>query len=221
MIPVWFFSSGPLDDSADREEIPPTTPVAVLAERVGARGHVTFGGRLEPGAKGFPASAMAKTSSGDWRNPDRIRSWALRLAAEIPEARPGEPIDHPARSIWRLLIHGVAGWILCAATMGALLHLVSFTVALVLHAIAAPLFFAALAWNYFRARGARDPLPTAIAWTAVVMLLDLVILAVGLERSFAMFRSIAGTWLPLSLIFGVTWAIGAVMSTLPWPKGST
>jgi hypothetical protein len=53
------------------------------------------------------------------------------------------------------------------------------------------------------------------------MLLDLVILAVGLERSFAMFRSIAGTWLPLSLIFGVTWAIGAVMSTLPWPKGST
>ena len=71
-IPVWFFSSGPLDDSADQAVIPPTRQVAVLAERVGAQDHVTFGGRLAPDAHGFPASAMAKTRSGDWRNPDRI-----------------------------------------------------------------------------------------------------------------------------------------------------
>jgi hypothetical protein len=51
------------------------------------------------------------------------------------------------------------------------------------------------------------------------MLLD-VILAVGLEHSLAMFQSIAGTWLPLALIFIVTWAIGVVMSTLPWPRAS-
>jgi menaquinone-dependent protoporphyrinogen oxidase len=29
-VPVWFFSSGPLDDSADRTEIPPTRQVADL-----------------------------------------------------------------------------------------------------------------------------------------------------------------------------------------------
>jgi menaquinone-dependent protoporphyrinogen oxidase len=40
---VWFFSSGPLDDRADRETIPATTQVAALAERVGAKGHVTAG----------------------------------------------------------------------------------------------------------------------------------------------------------------------------------
>lgn len=217
-VPVWFFSSGPLDDSADHEDIPATMQVTVLAERAGAKGHITFGGRLEPNAKGFPASAMAKTKSGDWRNPERIRAWAAKLAAELPHARPGTPIDHPARSIWRLLAHAVVGWALCAATMGALLHLVSLTAALVIHAVSAPLFFSALAWHYFHARGARDPLPTAITWTAVVMLLDLVVVAGGVQRTLAMFESITGTWLPFALVFLAAWGTGSLMSTMPWTE---
>jgi len=97
-VPVWFFSSGPLDDSTDRGDLPASPQVAVLAERVGAKGHVTFGGRLESNVKGFPASAMAKTLSGDWRNPDRIRAWVTDLANRLPEAMPGVPIEHAARS---------------------------------------------------------------------------------------------------------------------------
>jgi menaquinone-dependent protoporphyrinogen oxidase len=57
--PVCFFASGPLDDSATGMDIPPVRGVKALMERVSARGHVTFGGRLSPDAKGFPASAMA------------------------------------------------------------------------------------------------------------------------------------------------------------------
>jgi hypothetical protein len=49
-------------------------------ERVGAVGHATFGGRLSPDAHGFPASARAKTRAGDWRNPARIRAWAVDIA---------------------------------------------------------------------------------------------------------------------------------------------
>lgn len=218
-VPVWFFSSGPLDDSAAGGGIPATTQVAVLAERVGAIGHKTFGGRLRPDAKGFPASAMAKKRSGDWRNPERIRAWADQLAAELPQAVPGTPIDHPARSKTRLLAHAIVGWALCGATMGALLNLVSLTAALIIHAVAAPVFFVGLAWNYFRARGAREPLPTAITWTAVVMVLDLVIVAGLVMRSLAMFESILGTWLPFALIFLATWATGALMSTMPRTTG--
>jgi len=144
-LPVWFFSSGPLDDSSDREVIAAPPQVAVLAERVGAKGHVTFGGRLAPDAKGFPASAMAKKHSGDWRNPDRIRAWAMELAAALPGTVPGTPVTHPAASVFRLLGHAIAGWALCAVTMGALLQVVSLTAALVLHAIAAPLIFTLLA----------------------------------------------------------------------------
>ena len=45
--PVWLFSSGPLDESATEKDIPPIRTVRRAMEQIGARGHVTFGGRLE------------------------------------------------------------------------------------------------------------------------------------------------------------------------------
>jgi len=82
--PVWLFSSGPLGDTASSAgELEPVRQVAGLMEYVGARGHVTFGGRLAPDAKGFPASAMAKTQAGDWRDPDQVRQWAKQIAVSL------------------------------------------------------------------------------------------------------------------------------------------
>ncbi|MBN8233310.1 flavodoxin [Corallococcus macrosporus] len=84
--PVWFFSSGPLDDSASRGNVPPTTQVRALMEQVGARGHVTFGGRLEPDARGFIARAMAREHAGDWRDPEHVTRWAHSVALELRDA---------------------------------------------------------------------------------------------------------------------------------------
>jgi menaquinone-dependent protoporphyrinogen oxidase len=84
-LPVYFFSSGPLDDSAAKGEIPPVKGVAALVDRVGARGHVTFGGRLSEHARGFPAGAMAKKVAGDWRDPVQVRVWAHSVAAQLSE----------------------------------------------------------------------------------------------------------------------------------------
>lgn len=216
--PVWFFSSGPLGDSADRKDIPAPLQVAVLAERIGSKGHVTFGGRLERDVKGFPANAMAKTLSGDWRNPDRIRAWAATLATELPHAKPGTPIDHPAHAFTRLLAHGIAGWALCAAMVVVLLPFAGAATSLTVHAIAAPLFFAPIGWHYFRARGARDPIPTASTWTALAALLDLAVFADVVQRDLGMFESIVGIALPFALIFLITWIVGLTVSTLPWPR---
>jgi menaquinone-dependent protoporphyrinogen oxidase len=82
-VPVWLVSSGPLDDSAEQRDIPPTRQVEKLAALVGARGHQTFGGRLSPDVKGFPASALAKTKSGDWRDEAHVRRWATTVAGEL------------------------------------------------------------------------------------------------------------------------------------------
>ena len=82
-MPVWMFSSGPLDDSALDHTIPPVRQVQGLMARIGARGHVTFGGRLAPDAKGFPASAMAKNHAGDWRSPDQIHDFATAIADDL------------------------------------------------------------------------------------------------------------------------------------------
>ncbi|ORW95475.1 hypothetical protein AWB92_09750 [Mycobacterium sp. IEC1808] len=82
-LPVWLVSSGPLDNSAEERDIPPTAQVAKLMRRVNARGHVTFGGRLAPDATGFPASAMAKKSAGDWRSPTHVRRWVRTVVKEL------------------------------------------------------------------------------------------------------------------------------------------
>jgi hypothetical protein len=98
------------------------------------------------------------------------------------------------------------------------LQLVSFGAAPVIHAIAAPLIFIAIARRYFRARGARDALPTAIVWTAIVAFLDLTVIAILVQHSLEMFESATGTWLPFALIFAAVWATGTVLSMLPQAK---
>lgn len=82
-VPVFFFSSGPLDDSAKGKEIPPTGQVERLMASVHAQDHTTFGGRLPADATGFPARSMAKTQAGDWRDNDQITRWARHVSREL------------------------------------------------------------------------------------------------------------------------------------------
>jgi menaquinone-dependent protoporphyrinogen oxidase len=90
-LPVGLVSSGPLDDSVEHRDIAPTKQVAKLANRIGVCGHVTFGGRLSPHATGFPASAMAKTHAGDWRDQAHIRSWVESFVAELESREAARP----------------------------------------------------------------------------------------------------------------------------------
>jgi hypothetical protein len=207
-VPVWFFSSGPLGDSSDREDIPPTLQVQVLTEGVGALGHVTFGGRLAGDARGFPASAMARTRAGDWRNDARIRAWAADLARTLPTTRPGPVVEQPGGSMVRLVAHGTVGWAACAAIMGALLQATSIGMALGIHAVAAPAVFVFVARHYFRTRGARGAMETALLFVAIVALLDLIVVSGLVQRNLAMFGSVFGTRIPFALIGAVTWVTG-------------
>ena len=163
---------------------------------------------------------MAKKHAGDWRNPARIRQWASELSRALPTARPRPAIVPKGHSLADLFGHAVLGWALCAAVMGLLLRVSSLTVALTLHALAAPTIFALLARHYFGRPGAREPMWTALAFAGSVALLDLVVVAGLIQRSLEMFGSIAGTWLPFGLIFAVTWATGAVKSMMPLPTAA-
>jgi menaquinone-dependent protoporphyrinogen oxidase len=219
-VPVWFFSSGPLDDSADSGTVPPTRQVQALMERVGARGHVTFGGRLSTDVEGFPAKAMAADHAGDWRNEEQIRGWARELASGLATATPGVAID-PASYAWRRVIgHGLVGWAAAAVLMIASLSAVSAGTALVLHAIAAPIVFIAVSWHYFAPVSTRPPAAVALGFTGIAAGMDLVVIAGWIEHRLAMFTSLPGVWLSFGLIFVATYLTGVVMSMLPLPRAS-
>jgi menaquinone-dependent protoporphyrinogen oxidase len=77
--PVWLFSSGPLDDSARTKDIPPVRFVRKAMAMVGARGHVTFGGRLTEAARGNKTALAV----GDWRDPAQVGEWASRISESL------------------------------------------------------------------------------------------------------------------------------------------
>ncbi|MEZ0447509.1 flavodoxin domain-containing protein [Cellulomonas sp. ICMP 17802] len=82
-LPVWLVATGPLDTTAETKDIPPVSHVRNAADKIGARGVETFGGRLLPDAKGFPAAAMAKNKSGDWRDADHVARWVDEVDAQL------------------------------------------------------------------------------------------------------------------------------------------
>jgi len=132
---------------------------------------------------------------------------SILVLAMAREARAGL-LATTLRSLGRVTIHAFVGWTLCAATMGALLARSNVTMALLVHGLAVPLVFALVSAHYFGRRNAWTPFRTALAFTGLVALLDLVVVASFIQRDLAMFRSAFGTWLPLSLILLTTWATG-------------
>ncbi len=216
-IPTWLFSSGPLDHSADDGHLAATRDVAALGRRIGALGHTTFGGRLDAHATGFPAAQMAKTHAGDWRDPAQIRTWAEAIARALPTAKPAPAVVLPGRSPVRVVEYGIVGWALCALTMTALLAIAPLGLAIAVHAVAAPLWFALLSARYHRADGARSAAGTAAAWTVIVAALDAVVVAGAVQHSVVLLTSVAGFWLPLALIFVASWLAGALTEMRPAP----
>ena len=81
--PIWLFSSGPLDHSADSGGVPPTPGVARLMKKTNARGHATFGGYIDADTPGHMAHAIAQKSSGDFRNREQVGGWARGIAGEL------------------------------------------------------------------------------------------------------------------------------------------
>lgn len=213
-MPVWLFSSGPLDDSADRAEPPTPTQIGVLAERLGALEHITFGGRLSPAATGFPASAMAKTRSGDWRHLERARIFADDIAGKFPNARPGEAHEPSARSLGRLIAFAVISGASCAVSGLLGLGVLGGGWATAIHGVALPAVFAGASILYFGSRGSRDPLPTAGVFTAGALAIDaLAALATG--QGLGILFDPLGEWLPIALGFAVVLAVGQIMLMMP------
>jgi hypothetical protein len=105
-------------------------------------------------------------------------------------------------------VHAIIGWVLCGVVMYIGMATASMGTAIIIHLIAAPIVFWIIATLYFRKFDHFSPLHTAAIFTAVVISLDVIIVALIIERNFDMFRSPLGTWAVFALIFLVTWLTG-------------
>ena len=124
---------------------------------------------------------------------------------------------HPivAHQIWQkaavVLVHAFVLWALCGATIAIARSITTLHNALTIHALAVPIFAAAVSWFYYRKFSYTTPIQTALAFVSFVILLDAGLVAPVFEKSFAMFRSFIGTWLPFLLIFLSTFATGVFL----------
>jgi len=124
----------------------------------------------------------------------------------------------PAQAHWVraaiLAAHGVVGWGLCGAIIGVGRRFFSMDTTLLLHAAGAPLVFVLLSLLYFRKFAYTGPAQTAAWFLAIVIGLDLFLVAPVFEKSYAMFASLLGTWLPFALIFAAVYLTGHLAAKL-------
>lgn len=99
-----------------------------------------------------------------------------------------------------LIAFALVGWLICGATIGIGRQVLSMQATLILHAILAPAAFWALAWRYSRWFPSVSAMRVGATMLGIVVALDAFLVAPLIERSYAMFGSWLGTWLPFALI---------------------
>ena len=114
-----------------------------------------------------------------------------------------------------IFFHAFVGWLLCAATMGIGMAVASLETTLIIHAIAAPIFFFLVSLNYFRKFNYTTPLRTAVIFVSFVILVDFFVVALLINKNLDMFSSILGTWIPFALIFLSTYLTGKLTRGKP------
>ncbi len=117
-----------------------------------------------------------------------------------------------SKKIFTILIHAFIGWAICASIMGIGMQSFSMKTTLIIHAIGGPLGFVILSLIYFKKFNYTTPFQTAIIFLAFIIFMDFFIVALLIEKSFSMFKSLLGTWIPFILIFGVTYLTGLIVT---------
>lgn len=105
------------------------------------------------------------------------------------------------RKITILLAHALVIWGLCGSVMALVPMITSLENALIIHAIGAPVFAFAVSFYYYRRFHYTSPLVTALIVVLFIIAMDAGLVAPVFEKSFDMFRSPLGTWIPFGLIF--------------------
>ncbi len=112
------------------------------------------------------------------------------------------------KKIFVLGILSLLGWGACGATIAMGRSFLSLQTTLIIHAIAAPCIFGIISFIYFKKFSYTSPLLTATIFVSFVILMDAGLVAPFFEKSYQMFKSLLGTWIPFILIFISSYSVG-------------
>ncbi len=110
-----------------------------------------------------------------------------------------------------VLIHALIIWALCGVTIAVGRSITTIGTTLIIHAIAAPIFAFVVSLFYYKKFNYTSPIWTAIIFLIVVIAMDAGLVAPVFEKSYEMFKSILGTWIPFLLIFLSTYITGIII----------
>jgi hypothetical protein len=110
-----------------------------------------------------------------------------------------------------VLIHAFIVWALCGATIAVGRSLTTIELALIIHVIGAPIFACLVSMVYYKKFNYTSPISTAFIFLFFVIAMDAGLVAPVFEKSYGLFKSILGTWIPFSLIFLSTYITGLII----------
>jgi hypothetical protein len=111
-----------------------------------------------------------------------------------------------------VLVFALIAQMLCWAIMVVGQMVTSMENTLIAHAIGAPIIAIVVSSIYYKKFNYTTPLQTAIVFASVVIAMDVFVVALLIEKSFEMFTSPIGTWIPISSIFLATYLTGLFMT---------
>ena len=110
-----------------------------------------------------------------------------------------------------LIVLALVVWAACGGVIAIGRRVWTMQTTLVVHLCAAAAFaFAAAAAHKLMAPDF-DIVGRAAAMTGLIIALDALVVAPLFERSYAMFRSALGTWVPFAAMFLASWVAGVVV----------
>jgi hypothetical protein len=108
--------------------------------------------------------------------------------------------------------HTLVAYALCGAIIFIGRQIWSIETTLVVHAIGVPIVFLFVSLIYFTYFNYTTPMQTAAIFTLSAIVLDLILVATIIEKSYEMFGSLIGTWIPFASMFLTTYLIGSLIT---------
>jgi len=109
-----------------------------------------------------------------------------------------------------IAVFALIGWGICGAIINIGRKITTVENTLIIHAIAVPIVFGLLSFLYHRFFHFTQPVQTGLIFMISAIALDAGIIAPFAEKSYAMFTSILGSWIPFGSIFIATYLVGSL-----------